>query len=66
VITRDRVKYQITVTLQRISFLSVWIENTINIFVWDIIANKFYIIAGYSLPGCDLINVQNTDSQYIK
>jgi len=24
------------------------------IFVWDIIANDFYIIAGYSLPGCDL------------
>jgi len=51
---RDRVMSEIKVTLQRISFLSVWIGNTINIFVYDIIANDFYITAGYSLPGCDL------------
>jgi len=51
---RDRVKSEINVTLQRISFLSVWIGNTINIFVWDIIENNLYMIAGYSPPGCDL------------
>jgi len=51
---RDHVKTEIKVTLQRVSFLSDKIGNIVNNFLRDIIANDFYIIVGYSLPGCDL------------
>jgi len=52
--TRDHVKFALKVTLQRVSFLSdCQIGNIVNIFEWDIITNDFYIIASYSLPGCD-------------
>ena len=34
--------------------LSIWIGNIINIFVWDVTANDFHNVVGYSLPSCDL------------
>jgi len=52
--TRDYVESRIEVTHQRVSFLSVWIENILDNFVWDITANDFYNVVGYSLPRCDL------------
>jgi len=45
---------KLEVTHQRVSFLSVWIGNILDNFVWDITANDFYNLVGYSLPRCDL------------
>jgi len=38
--------------------------NIVDKFVWDITANVFYNIAGYSLPGCDLQYMWSISTQH--
>ena len=64
--TRGYVESKIKVTYQRISFLSIWIKNIMNNFIWDITTNNFYNIMVYSRPGVTYNCMWNRSIQWFK